>query len=161
MLEWLTVISLILFGLILLIIEIIFIPGTTLIGIIGILSAIFGIVLSFSYFGATIGSLILGGTALATALAVYRSFKSGTWEKMSLRLKIDSKVNEDEIPITVGQVGKTTSALRPMGSADFDGEIREVRTLGLFLPPSTLVEVIRVEGKKIWVEELKTQTVNE
>ncbi len=155
MLEWLTVISLILFGLALLILELIFIPGTTLIGIIGLLSAIFGIYLGYSYFGVTIGSLIFAGTALATGLAVYRSFKSGTWDKMSLKLKIDSKVNEDEDEILVGQRGVTTSALRPSGTADFNGNLREVRTLGLFLPAKSIVEVIRVERKKIWIEEVK------
>lgn len=161
MLEWLTVISLIFFGLALLILELIFIPGTTLIGIIGVLSAIFGVYLGYSYFGVTVGSLIFAGTTIATGLAVYRSFKAGTWDKMALKLKIDSKVNEDEKEIFVGQRGITTSALRPAGTAEFHGEFREVRTLGIFLPTKTIIEVIRVENKKIWVEEVKIEEAHE
>lgn len=88
MLEWLTVISLIIFGLALIILEIIFIPGTTLIGILGILSGIFGLYLGYSYFGFTIGTLITTGSLLVTGLAVYRSFKSGTWDKMALKLNV-------------------------------------------------------------------------
>ncbi len=155
MLEWLTVLLLLVFGLILLLLEILFVPGATLIGLLGILSGIFGIYLGYSYFGATVGTFILGGTALIAALAIYRGFKARTWERLTLKLQINSRVNENESVAEVGQRGRTLSALRPMGTAELGGERREVRTFGTFLPANTSVEIVRIEGKKIWVEEVK------
>jgi membrane-bound ClpP family serine protease len=59
MFEWITVISLILFGLTLIVAEIIFVPGTTLVGVLGFIFLIIGIGLSFHYFGKDIGLIHL------------------------------------------------------------------------------------------------------
>ena len=48
--EWVTVISLILIGIALVVVEIIFVPGTTFVGIVGFCMVLAGIIASFSFF---------------------------------------------------------------------------------------------------------------
>ena len=49
--SWLTVLTLLVVGLVLVIIELIFIPGTTVVGILGFIFSLVGVYLGFSYFG--------------------------------------------------------------------------------------------------------------
>ena len=59
MVEWLAVILLIFFGLGFIIAEIIFVPGTTLLGLFGLIFTIIGIIISYISFGAGIGTMVL------------------------------------------------------------------------------------------------------
>ena len=53
MMEWITVLALIIFGLCLVVVEIIFVPGTTLVGVMGFLFLVAGVYLGFEYFDNT------------------------------------------------------------------------------------------------------------
>ena len=55
----------------------------------------------------------------------------------------------------MGRQGRTTSVLRPAGIADFDGVRLNVVTEGGFLEGGQMVEIIRVEGKRIVVRPLE------
>lgn len=152
---WFIVLGLIGLGLGLILLEFIFIPGTTVVGFIGLACAGYGIYLGYESFGSTVGTVILCISGSITLGGLYFSLKSGAWEKLSLKGTIKSKVNEDESLPIVGDIGTTTSVLRPSGSVDFDGAIREVHTLSGFVESRQKVRVIKVEGRKIWVEEAK------
>lgn len=152
--EVIIIATFIIFGLLLLVLEIIFVPGLTLVGAIGFLSSIIGVYLGYSYFGVRVGSFILSATLISMILLLYYAFKSGTWKKFVLKKQMVSKVNENEDTIQVGQRGITTSELRPVGTVNFEGELREASAENVFLPPKTAVKVIRVRGKKIWVKSL-------
>lgn len=155
MIEWITVVSLILFGLALIIAEIIFVPGTTVVGILGFIFLIIGIALSFSYFGAETGWTTVGVTAVASGLIIYYAFKSNVWGRFSLRSSIDSKVNEGEtLAVTVGMEGNTVSALRPIGKATLGDKLYEVKTLGEYLDSGHKVRVIQVISNQIIVEPI-------
>ena len=118
MIEWITVISLILFGLFLIIAEIIFVPGTTLVGILGFIFLLLGVGLSFNYFGSETGWITVGISAVASGLILYFSFKANIWGRFSLKSSIQSKVNEGDLDsLIVGTEGITVSALRPIGKA--------------------------------------------
>ncbi|GAA4828202.1 NfeD family protein [Algivirga pacifica] len=152
--DWIMVLSLLGFGVILLLVEFFLIPGTTIAGVLGFLAALSGIYMGYEFFGAMTGHMILAGTLVVTLAAFIQSFRSNTWNQLALKKSIDSKVNEDDLPLEVGDIGLTVSALRPSGSANFDGDIREVCTFGQFVNTNTSVRVTRVEGVKIYVEEV-------
>jgi membrane-bound ClpP family serine protease len=155
MIEWLAVILLILFGLGFIIAEIIFVPGTTLLGVIGIVFTIAGIVISYLSFGAGIGTLVLTISLLVGLSVLIYSFKSGVWEKFALKTSINSKFNEGSMDdIQVGEEGITISALRPVGKADFRDKIFEVTTLGNFLPSGTKVRIVSIKNNKIFIEPI-------
>lgn len=151
---WIIIISLITIGLVLFVVEVIFIPGTTVVGILGLVFMAVGVVISYRHFGSNIGLYVLVGAATGTLAALIYSFRSGAWEKYSLKDAISSKVNEGlTARLTVGDEGLTVSTLRPSGKAEFNNELFEVRTSGHYLNPGTRVRIVSIEGLQIVVEE--------
>ena len=151
--EWLTVLSLIVIGIALVIVEFIFIPGTTIVGIFGIIAIMGGIVLSFQYFGDAVGWYVLGITGILSGVMFYFAFRSRAWERFALKSTIDSRVNEvDTVALKAGEEGQTVSALRPMGKAELQGKMVEVTTLGNYVESGTRVRVVRVSTNQMVVE---------
>ena len=146
------IILLILIGLILLIIEILFVPGMIL-GTIAVLMMITGIIFAFKDHGNTIGFTVLAGTGAATAAAVYWAFNSSIWKKMQVQSFIDGKANViEEGSVKAGDIGKTISRLNPMGKALINNHQFEVQAVEGFIDENKEIEVIKVQGNKIWVK---------
>lgn len=153
--DWITVLSLISFGLILLVVEVIFIPGTTVVGIAGLVFMIIGVALSFTYFGDRIGWATVAGTTMATGLLIYYSLRSGFWKRFALKTSMEGRVNQHlTSEISVGQTGQTVSALRPSGKAEIGNKVLEVRTLGDYVEPNTRIRVIKMDLNQIVVEPI-------
>jgi len=153
MTEWITVISLILFGEVLIVAEIIFVPGTTLVGVLGFIFLIVGIGLGFHYFGSQIGWITTGGAVAASGLVLYYSFKANVWGRFALKSSILSKVNEGELEgLVPGQEGIALSALRPVGKAEVGGRTFEVKTLGGYVTTGTKIRIIQILSNQIIVE---------
>ncbi len=150
MLDWVTVIVLILAGIALVIVEVIFIPGTTILGLIGALLMIFGIILAYSDFGAQTGSVVLIATLFAGGLLTFLSFKSGVWGKFALKDVNKAKFNEEYRPhLSENDEGVAVSDLRPIGKAEFGDKTFEVRTYGNMVKSGTKVKVIKIENNNI------------
>jgi len=155
MLMWIIIISLLTIGLGLIIVELVFIPGTTVVGLLGVIFTVVGIVVSYRHFGNDVGFYILIGTGVSTLLALFFSFRSGAWNRFSLKSSIDSKVNEDMLKVlNVGDEGTARSALRPGGTAEFANQNYEVRTTGSFVDSNTRVRIIQIQSNQIIVEPL-------
>ncbi|MES2731212.1 MAG: hypothetical protein V4714_05665 [Bacteroidota bacterium] len=152
MTEWIAILLLLLFGLLLMIVEIIFIPGTTIFGILGFIAALIGIYISFRQLGTQTGMVVLVGFTSITIVALYVSFKSKVWQRFALTSTISSRVNDDKrFLLRVGDEGKTISALRPSGKAAFKSGEAEVHSLGTFIDAGCLIKVCRLEDNKIFV----------
>ena len=109
MLDWFTVLLLLFIGIVLIVVELIFIPGTTLFGIAGLALTIVGVVLSFSAFGNTIGTFVLLGSFVALGITTFLGLRSGAWEKLSLKKSSEGRVNEDvKHGVWKGDVGGST-----------------------------------------------------
>ncbi|EMR04515.1 NfeD family protein [Cesiribacter andamanensis] len=154
MLTLLAILLLILIGLVLIVVEIIFVPGTTLVGVLGLAFAGLGVYLGFVAYGDETGLWLLTGTsAIGIGLLIW-SLRTKSWRQFSLEKRISSRVNEDDVLVAVGARGITLSALRPMGKAELEGRVYEVRTRGYHLPEKTEVRVSQVEDRTIYVEPL-------
>lgn len=150
---WLVIISFLSIGLILLIVEVVFIPGTTVVGILGIIFSIVGVIVCYQNFGSTIGFYVMLGTLLSTGVALYFSFKSDAWSSFALKSAIKSKVNQGIADqLRVGDLGETQSALRPFGKAQFGDLVIEVRSIGAYAEPRTKIKIIQIEGNQIIVD---------
>ncbi len=153
MLEWLSVILLIVVALILIVAELIFVPGTTLVGLIGLACMVLGIYLSFDYFGSNVGWMVLGISSLSVFGSVVYGLRSGAWKKFALKGANKSKVNEDfPTNVEVGQVGKSLSTLRPVGKVEFGTDVVEVHSLGIYINSGEQVQIISLKDNKIFVE---------
>lgn len=156
MAEWTIVISLVLFGLLLVIVEVIFIPGTTLVGVAGFISMVVGIILAFKYFGGETGWIALGGSTAASGILLYVALRTNVWRRFAINTSIDSKVNEIEaLNFVVGMEGVALSALRPIGKGEFGGNVAEVRTLGEYVEAGSRIRIARVSTTQIVVEIIK------
>lgn len=155
MLDWLIIIALIIFGLGLIIVEVIFVPGTTFVGIFGLILAGCGIFLSFQSFGTAIGTGVLIATSLIAVIAVVYSFKTGAWKRFALKSSIKSKFNEEyKHNLWVGDIGIAISTLKPMGKAEFDNKMYEVRTKGNYVDSDTKIKIIKIQENIIIVEPI-------
>ena len=93
--DWITVILLLIAGIVLLVVEIIFVPGTTILGIIGAGLMVFGVIIGYSKFGTQAGTLILVSALVVGGAITVISFKSGVWKRFALKNTNKSKINED------------------------------------------------------------------
>ncbi|MEM6734546.1 MAG: hypothetical protein AAGC64_01485 [Bacteroidota bacterium] len=154
--EWLIILSLMLLGTFLLVAEIIFVPGATVVGILGFIFSAYCIYLGYNYYGPSIGTLILIGGLALNIMALAISFKGKSWERFSLKHSMTGKFNDDfKYDIKEGDRGVTISSLKPIGKATFDEHIIEVRSNGGFVAENIEIEVKRIESSKIIVQPVK------
>lgn len=153
MMEWLIISSLILLGIILIIAEIIFVPGTTIVGILGFAMGGYGIYLSYDYFGNTTGHIVLTSSVTLAFICIFYSFKSGAWKKFANKSVIKSKVNEGLTnDLKEGDIGETSSSLKPVGKGIFNDKEYEVTSQGNFISEKESIRIIRIVHNKITVE---------
>lgn len=112
--DWITVILLLVAGIVLLIAEIIFVPGTTVLGIIGAALLVFGVIIGYSKFGSQTGTIILVSALVTGGIVTVLSFRTGAWKRFALKTTNKSRFNEDiKVEHLLGAEGITLSALRP------------------------------------------------
>ncbi len=147
-----SIIAIILFGITLLVMEILILPGL-IAGIIGTILMIVGIVIMYKSFGTTYGNITLISTiALCSGCMIY-VLKSKAWLRFSLKDTIDSNVIDlTKELITVGEQAITVSALRPMGSVLIGDKKYEVQTNGEYIEANQKVVVVKVFTNKLLVK---------
>ena len=154
--DWLVISGLILFGTFLIIAEVIFVPGTTVVGILGVIFSIYGIYLGYDYYGTSTGTIILIATSLINLIALIVAFKGKSWERFSLKESLKGKYNDDfKINLDVGDKGTTISSLKPIGKAIFNDQEIEVRSNGGFVNENVEIEVLKIDSSKIFVQPVK------
>ena len=154
--DWLVIIGLMLLGTFLIVAEIVFVPGTTVVGILGFIFSAYCIYLGYDYYGPTTGTLILLAGLVLNVIALVLAFKGKSWERFSLKKTSTSRVNDDfQYDIKEGDQGVTISSLKPVGKALFDEHEIEVHSKGGYINENVKIEVLRVESSKIFVQPVK------
>ncbi len=150
---WTVILTLIFIGLIMVLLEILVIPGGGLAGVIGFALMVIGVFLAYSREGAMAGHMALAGTVIVNAAALALALRSKTWDRVMLKKNVDSKVNTiDENSVKVGDVGKTISRCAPTGKAVFNDQFFEVQSRSEFIDEEQFVEVLKIEKNKIFVK---------
>ncbi|MEE4178757.1 MAG: NfeD family protein [Bacteroides sp.] len=151
--SWLVILGLILVGVIFLLLEILVVPGTTIVGLIGAGMVIGAVVTAFSTFGVQAGVLTLAGSLVISVLAIVLALKSNTWRKAMLNTEINGRVNVVEPDkIVVGDEGVSITRLNPMGKALIKDEFYEVTSKDNLINENTPLVVVKVDGNKIIVK---------
>ncbi|MFZ4484149.1 MAG: NfeD family protein [Chthoniobacterales bacterium] len=164
-------------GIILVLIEILFIPGVVVVGLTGA-ALMFGSLLwamvdyypdapdwpSFDAFlpplanlGAAFGLSALAILFLARffpQLPVLRHLVLTASQPGGGSLTMDEP-GAAHLPVRAGDVGRAISMLRPVGRAEFAGELIDARAEGEFLPAGASVVALRVEGAEVVVERAR------
>ena len=145
------IICLILIGFILLALEILVFPQTSVAGILGLAALVFSVYETFATHGNMAGWIVLSCVIVASLVLIIFLLRSKTWRKFQLDASIDGKVNVDAEKLRVGQEGVAVSRLAPMGTIDVDGVFYEAQSVLDLIDQRTPVKVVRIEGSKIWV----------
>lgn len=142
-------------GIILLLIEIFFVPGVGIVGLFGFIAMGIGIYGSYQI-GTLEGNLTLAGCIVASAGLTWLAFRPGTWKRVSVNSNILGKVNQiTENSIRVGDEGVTTTRVNPYGNARFANEYFEVTSQRMFIDEGTAIKVVKIAGSQIIVQPLK------
>jgi len=152
--DWLSIAALLLFGLLFVVAEVVFIPGTTLVGLVGFVLLAAGIWLGYRDLGTSAGHVALGISVVLVGIILYVGLRPRNLAKMALTDVHHARVRDVRQPdVQPGATGRTLSALRPAGTALFHDDRREVVTRGEFLPVGITVRVLGIEHNRIVVEQ--------
>lgn len=156
--DWMTVVILILIGLVLIYLELIFVPGTTILGLVGIALTGIGVYLAFERHGSVAGGWVLGGSFFVITVAVVYSFRSGAWKRFSLQTKSEGHFNENfNEGLQIEMRGETISDLKPIGKAEFNAKSYEVRSRGEHVSAGQAIKIAKIIENKIIVELIKKE----
>jgi Membrane-bound serine protease (ClpP class) len=149
------IILLLLGGLILLILELVAIPGTGIVGLAGVGMIVYGIVRVYGEYGALAGNIaVVCAIIVGIGLLIY-SLRAKTWQRFALNKTIEGKANElKHEDFKVGDEGLTLTRLASGGTADINGQRIEVFATTAYVDPKTPIKIERIEGTKIFVTPL-------
>ncbi|MEK4994606.1 MULTISPECIES: NfeD family protein [Paenibacillus] len=146
-------------GLVMLVLEL-FVPSFGILGLLGSVSLVAGVVrAAYSYKHAllSLGISFVAATIVVVIVAVI--FKErGIWNRFILKeslTKDQGFVPVEEKLSLLGTTGTSITPLRPSGTAMIGGERVDVVTEGSFISANAPVSVIKVEGGRIVVKEIK------
>ena len=128
-------------------------PGTTVVGILGLAVSLAGIVYAFLSFDQEIAWWITSVAVLLNLAAIIYGFSSGVWNRFSLKSAMQGDAFDGRTDgLQVGMSGKTISDLKPIGKASFGDLIYEVKSENGFISVETEVTIIKIENNKILVK---------
>lgn len=149
------IIFLILIGIVLILLEFLVIPGTTIAAISGFILIGSGVYLSYTNYESPIGHIVLAATVLSVVLSIVFALRSKTWKKAMLNAEITGVANTYQMDkISVGDKGKTMSRLAPIGKVMINEIIYEAKSFGQFVDQQTEIEVLKIENNIIIVKPL-------
>lgn len=148
------IISLILIGILLIIAEIVLIPGIFVAGTLGLLAMAGSCWLAFDGYGQMTGFIILAVNIILAVVCTVLTLRSRTWKKLSLHTEIDSRTDSapEDKGIAVGSEGKTITRLAPMGKVLFGDITVECTARNGLIDPGQEVTVILIDDNKIYVK---------
>lgn len=145
------------FATIMLVLEVIFIPGFGFTGVLGMLSMIGSVFYAFIQIGTAAGWITLLVCVLVCISLFLSALYGNSLDKMALKKNIKSKANElDMSQFKVGDHGVARTRLALIGEALINGQIVEVKSEGGFINENEEIEIIRVSGNSLFVAKVKS-----
>lgn len=147
--------ALVVFGVVLLALEILVIPGFGVTGIAGIIAVLAGGLVAWQKLGALQGALAFGAAIVASGGLLWLFPRTGLAKRMMLdRDHKDVRAPDAQLNELLGAVGTADTTLRPAGQATINGQRVDVVTDGVFVEAGENVRVIEVEGVRVVVEPI-------
>ena len=150
----LIIVSLIIAGLILFIIEVFLLPGISIAGIISAICLLYANYYAFDTMGTLPGCITLAISAIGVIAITVWFMRSKTVDKLSLKKTIDYKPEPLKgLNLKAGDEGIALTRLALIGNAEFDGNIIEVRSTGDFIEEKSRIRVNRIRDGIVLVEK--------
>ncbi|TNE79350.1 MAG: hypothetical protein EP332_11650 [Bacteroidetes bacterium] len=150
-------ILLLLAGIILIAMDILFIPGG-IVAFFGLGLMIFADYGAYESLGSTGGHLFTLASVVAFAVILVQIFRPSFWKRVSEPAEVLGKVNTEDLQhCKVGDEGTSLTRLRPSGNARFGNHVVEVFTRHEFIEANQAVKVTSIDENRIYVQTLKTE----
>ena len=150
---WPIILSFVLLGAVLLIVEV-FIPGM-IVGLLGMASLIAATVICYAAYGADAGNLLLGaelvGGVFFTAWWLKYVPRTSFARKWTLNASVAGESQSVLPPTLLEQVGTAVTQLRPAGIALINGQRMDVVSDGTLIESGTPIRVHKIEGNRVVV----------
>ena len=154
--EYVITASLVLFATILLLVEIMLIPGIGFTGILGIMSMIGAVAYSFYFIGSIAGWITLGIACVICVVFFLWALYGNSLDRVALKKNIDSTVKEGEISkFAIGDKGVARTRLALIGEAEINGLIVEVKSESGFVDEGAEIEIVRLSADTVFVKVIK------
>lgn len=152
---WTFIIILILVGILMLLLEILVIPGSGVAGVIGFGLMVAAIWLAYSREGTQAGHITLAVTLGVNLVGLLLALRSKTWKKAMLSTEIKGKMRTiDPKQLQIGDKGITVSRCVPMGKATFKDKFYEVSALSEFIDENAVIKVVKISGNKVFIKQI-------
>lgn len=146
---------LILFGVLFLVAELVFLPGVSVGAVLSLVCDGSAIYLAFRNYDPWVGIVVILVIAVLSLAATVLSLRAKTWQRFSLRQEIrSSSMPRPEEELRTGDRGTTLSRLSPMGQVEIGGHIYEAKSLGAYVDPRREVEVVGFENFSVIVKTI-------
>ena len=146
-------------GLLLIVAEVVLIPGSTVVGLLGLGCVLASVYLQFGDQFATVAGVATITSGIGIGLALWLLPQSKVIGRFFLTTSLAGTSANGSPPLSssgqaalIGAFGIAVSDLRPAGVANIEGERMDVVSDGQFINTGTNLEVIRVEGRRILVK---------
>lgn len=148
------IIALIITGILLLVAELVLLPGTTIAGICALGAYVGAVYRAFILYGTTGGVITIIAVIALSVAAVILSLRAKTWQKLSLKHQVDGTSQIlPENDVKIGDRGVAITRLAPGGNVLIEGKTYEARSLGdIYVNPKTNIEVTGFENFTIIVK---------
>lgn len=145
---------LVLLATVLLTVEIVFIPGFGVAGIIGLIAMLASVFYAFFVVGSVAGWITVIVLALLCVALFLWALYGKSLDRLALKKNISSKVNEiEEGRFAVGDRGVTRTRLALIGEAEINGVVVEVKSECGFINENEQIEIIRISGPVLYVKK--------
>jgi membrane-bound serine protease (ClpP class) len=151
------VVTLILIGIALGVVEVLVIPGFGIAGILGLAAVVGAVVVAFTQLGPLAGAMALGGGLAAAAILIWVLPKTRAARRMVLEQQHTTRVHDGSLAALVSKQGRALTPLRPSGTVEVEGRPVDVVTDGEFIERGSGVRVARVEGTRVIVESISSE----
>lgn len=154
--EYVTTGLIVLLATVLLVVEIVFIPGVGIAGIMGTLLMIASVFYAFFVISNVAGWVTLLIVSLICVSLFLWALYGNSLDKVALKKNIDSTVSEVDVKsFAVGERGVARTRLALIGEAEINGRIVEVKSEAGFIDEGAGIEIVRISGDSLFVKAVK------
>lgn len=147
--------ALVFLGILMMLIEMLLVPGVGIAGFLGLASLAGACVYAFLRVSTPAGIVVTIIVLVLLLVMLYFILREKTWKKFELNTEIDSKVGEETETVKAGDRGTALTRLAPMGTARFGSVSCEVKSAdNSMIAAQTPIEVCAVEDNKILVKTI-------
>lgn len=151
--EYVIIAFLVLLGVLLVVAEILVLPGVSVAAIGAAAVFIWAIVLSYNAMGGVFALFVFFASFTLTIVALAFALRAKMLRKIALDKKITSSVADDmAVDVMVGDCGVAASRLAPVGSVEISGRHYQGRSRGELISQKSSIVVVAIEDGIVIVD---------